>query len=171
MKNPTPTRSRTTTGTKLVVGLLFAMLAGLLALPGTAQAQDDGDVTVEGRGWLYAKGTGDVDIDMGGKIRMRVAGDVTITDHAGDMRVTLRGGSDATEEERSANVTLTDYRGVIKVRGTDFSVAVDGEVVLNAHGRGQAYLVGEGVYKTRHGDRMVWDGMVQLGEPQVQPAA
>ena len=47
---------------KLTIGLLAVMLAGLFALPATALAQggeitDDGEVTVEGRGWLYAKGS------------------------------------------------------------------------------------------------------------------
>ncbi len=157
----------------LMLVAVVAVLASLFVLPATAQAQeagDAGDVTVEGRGWLYARGTGDVDIDMGGKLRMRVDGNVTIVDNAGDMRVRLRGGSDSNEEERTTNVTLTDYRGLISVRGSDFSVSVDGEVVLNAHGRGQAYLEGEGGYKTRNGDRTVWDGMVELGDPQVQPA-
>lgn len=158
---------------KMLVGLVAVLMAGLFALPGVANAQEieaDSEATVEGRGWLYASGTGDVDIDMGGKIRLRVDGDVTVTDHAGDMRILTRGGSDLTEQERSANVVLTDWRGVIKVRGSDFTVTVDGQVVLNAHGRGQANLDGEGVYKTRNGDRMAWDGLVRLGDPQVQPA-
>ena len=148
---------------KLTIGLLAVMLAGLFALPATALAQDGDDVTVQGRGWLHAKGAGDVDIDMGGHIRIHVDGNVTIVDNAGDMRVRLRGASDSNEEERSTNVSLTDFQGFINVRGTDFSVTVDGQVMLNAHGRGQATLVGEGVYKTRHGDRMTWDGMVRIG--------
>lgn len=154
---------------KFTLGLLAVMMAGLFALPATALAQD-GDVTVEGRGRLHAKGSGDVDIDMGGHIRLRIDGNVTITDNAGDMRIRLRGASDSTEEERTTNVSLTDFHGFINVRGTDFSVAVDGEVVLHAQGRGEAYLVGDGVYKTRKGDVIAWDGLVRIGDPQVQPA-
>jgi len=160
--------------TRLALALAVVMVASMFALPGIAQAQaqdDSGDVTVEGRGWLYAKGTGDVDIDMGGRIRLRVDGNVTIVDHAGDMRVRLRGHSDSAEEERTTNVTLTDFGGFINVRGSDFSVSVDGQVMLNARGRGQANLVGDGVYKTRRGDLTVWDGMVRLGDPAVQAAA
>lgn len=156
---------------RLALGLVVVMLASAFALPGIAQAQEEsGDVTVEGRGWLHAKGTGDVDIDMGGRIRLRVDGNVTIVDHAGDMRVRLRGHSDSNEDERTTNVTLTDFGGFINVRGSDFSVSVDGQVLLNAHGRGQANLVGDGVYKTRLGDPMPWDGLLLLGDPQVQPA-
>lgn len=155
---------------KLTLGLLAVMMAGLFALPATALAQDGDEVTVEGRGRLHAKGSGDVDIDMGGHIRIRVDGNVTITDNAGDMRVRLRGESDASEEERTTNVSLSDFRGFINVRGTDFSVVIDGQVVLHAHGRGQALLTGDGVYKTRNGETTPWDGLVQLGDPQVQPA-
>jgi hypothetical protein len=154
---------------KLLVATLALVLAGLFALPGVASAQD-GEATVEGRGWLWARGEGTVDIDMGGRIRLHVDGDVTVTDNAGDMRIRLRGGS-GPEEERATNVSLDDFRGTIHVHGSDFTVSVDGKVVLNAHGHGRAVLVGEGVYKTRHGDRMVWDGAVELGDPQLQPAA
>jgi|GEM_PF-1639394 len=155
---------------RLIAALAVAVLAAIFALPGVAHAHDDGDVTVEGRGWLYARGTGDVDIDMGGRIRLQVDGDVTITDHAGDMQIRLRSSAAANEEERTTNVSLSDFRGAIGVRGTDFTVSVDGKVVLNAHGRGQANLVGDGVYKTRNGDRTVWDGLVRIGAPEVQPA-
>ncbi|KAG1649134.1 Carbon monoxide dehydrogenase large chain [Nymphon striatum] len=155
---------------KLILALAMAVLVGVMALPGVAQAQEAGDVTVEGRGWLAARGTGDVDIDMGGRIRLHVEGDVVITDHAGDMRVRFRSAPNAAEEERTGNVVLTDHRGAVGVVGTDFSISVNGKVVLKAHGRGQANLVGEGTYRTRNGDRTVWDGMVQIGDPQVQPA-
>jgi hypothetical protein len=169
MTNKNTVTSRTTVK-KLTVGLLAVMMAGLFALPATALAQEGGEVTVEGRGRLYVKGTGDVDIDMGGHIRLRVDGNVTIVDNAGDMRVRLRGTSDANEEERSTNVSLTDFRGFITVRGTDFSVTLDGKVLLHAQGRGEAYLAGDGVYTTRNGDTKAWGGLVRLGDPEVQPA-
>lgn len=166
-----------TTVKKLAIGLLAVMMAGLFALPATALAQEGGETTVEGQGRLYARGTGEVDIHMDGHIRLRVDGNVTIVDNAGDMRVRLRGASDTNDQERSTNVTLTDFRGFIKVSGTDFSVTVDGQVLLHAQGRGEAYLVGDGVYKTRSGDILVgdgdavaWGGPVRLGDPEVQPA-
>lgn len=159
-----------TTVKKLTIGLLAVMMAGLFALPATALAQEGGEVTVEGRGRLHAKGTGEVDIDMGGHIRLRIDGNVTIVDNAGDMRVRLRGTSDANEQERSTNVSLTDFRGFVTVNGTDFSVTLDGQVLLHAQGRGEAHLVGDGVYKTRSGDTTAWNGLVELGDPQVQPA-
>jgi hypothetical protein len=166
-----------TTVKKLTIGLLAVMMAGLFALPATALAHEGGEATVEGQGRLYAKGTGEVDIDMDGHIRLRVDGNVTIVDNAGDMRVRLRGASDTNDQERSTNVSLTDFRGSIKVSGTDFSVTVDGQVLLNAQGRGEVYLVGDGVYKTRRGeiivgdgDAIAWDGLVHLGDVEVQPA-
>ena len=155
----------------MAVATIVAVMATLVALPGVAQAQESGDVTIAGRGWLHAAGTGQADLDMGGHLRLHVDGDVTITDNAGDMRVRLRGVSDVAEEERSTNVSLTDFRGFVNVRGTNYSVHIDGKLVLNAHGRGQANLVGDGWYRTRHGGRTVWDGVVQIGDPQLEPAA
>ena len=151
----------------LTLGLLAVMLAGLFVLPATAIAQEGGDVTVDGRGRLYAKGSGEVEISMGGHIRLRVDGDVSIVDNAGDMRVRLRGASDSDEQERSTNVDLTDFRGFIRVLGTDFSVTVEGQVVLHAQGHGEAYLVGDGAYKARRGATAAWNGLVRLGEPQL----
>lgn len=150
---------------KLLIGLTAIVLAGMFALPGVAQAQEDGDATVEGRGSLHARGEGDVDITMGGRIKVRLDGDVTITDNAGDMRIRLRGDADPGDEERLSNVHLTNWRGVANVSGTDFTVSIDGKVALHARGRGEASLVGTGFYKTRNGDRTVWDGMVVIGEP------
>ena len=156
---------------KVFVAVLMVILAGLFALPGVASAQVD-DPTVEGRGWLYAKGTGSVDIDMGGRIRMRLDGDVIITDHAGDLRVELHGGAEQrqAEAESGTDIILNDFTGALRVRGSNFTVHADGDVMLNAHGRGSAWLEGDGVYKTRRGDRMVWDGMVAIGGTEVQPA-
>ena len=57
------------------------------------------------------------------------------------------------------------------LRGSDFSITiVNGDVGLRAVGQGEAVLTGDGVYKTRNGERMVWDGQVLLGDPQVQAA-
>lgn len=160
---------RTTRRAGVAIAMLVAVLASVFALPSFADAQEAGEVTVEGSGWLYAVGTGNVDITMGGRLRLHVDGDVTVIDNAGDMRVRLRGASASDEEERSTNVSLTDFRGFVNVRGSDFTVMVDGRVVLNAHGRGQAALFGAGTYKTRHGDRTAWDGVVELGIPEVTP--
>ena len=157
---------------KLLISALAVTVGIVLAPAGFASAQDD-EPTVEGTGWLAAKGSGSADIDMGGRLRVRVDGDVILTDHAGDMKVDLRGGSDRTAEatEDGADVILNDYVGRIRVQGTDFSIQIDGEVKLVARGRGQAWLEGQGIYKTRRGDPMVWDGMVELGGAEVQPAA
>ena len=125
----------------LVVGLLAVMLAGIFALPNAAHAQAD-DPTVAGKGWLYANGTGDVEIDMGGQIRVRVDGDVSITDNSGDMRYRVRSTAGDGEQERLGDVVLSGFHGFINVRGSDFTITLNGDVMLGARGRGQANLVG-----------------------------
>lgn len=164
---------------KLLISALALTVGIALAPAGLASAQADeatGDPTVEGRGWLGAKGSGSVEIDMGGRLRMHINGDVILTDHAGDMRFQAHGGEERSAEtaEAGLDVILNDFRGALRVQGSDFSILVDGEVKLLAHGRGQAWLEGTGVYKTRHGDVMVWDGMVEIGGAEVvavEPAA
>ncbi|MDJ0767645.1 MAG: hypothetical protein QNJ12_02585 [Ilumatobacter sp.] len=162
---------------KLLISALALTVGAVLAPAGLAAAQSDestGDPTVEGRGSLAAKGTGDVEIDMGGWIRLRADGDVILTDRAGDMRFVVRGVDDRdgapAEAEADTEVILSDFTGGVYVRGSDFSVIVDGDVELFAHGRGQAWLEGSGLYKTRYGDVTAWDGMVELGGSDVAEA-
>lgn len=157
--------------TKVLLGVITLIIAAVFALPSIASAQESADPTIEGKGWLYARGTGVVDIDMGGQIRVRLNGDVSITDHAGDMRYQVRGQSSDDEAFRSGDVVLTDHDGFVRVRGSDFSISIDGEVVLAARGEGQAYLDGDGTYRTRNGDRTVWDGMVVIGGTDSEAAA
>ena len=166
---------------KLIISALALAIGVAVAPAGIAAAQVDDnttehgehgdDPTVEGRGWLAAKGAGSVEIDMGGRLRMRVDGDVILTDHAGDMRFQIRGGNerDAEANESGLDVILNDVNGRLRVTGSDFSILVDGEVKLAAHGRGQAWLEGDGVYRTRSGDPTVWDGMVEIGGTEVEP--
>lgn len=175
---------RSTKSGRLTTALLVAcaLFATLLALPATASAQPagsgDGEVTVEGRGALWARGEGDVDIAMQGRFTARVAGDVTITDHAGDLMGRIRfdgegSGDDArmAGDEAIGDMTLTGFDGEMHLRGSDFSITItNGDVGLRAAGQGEAVLIGDGVYKTRNGERMVWDGRVRLGDPQVQAA-
>jgi len=156
---------------KLFVAVLMVTLGGLFALPAVASAQVD-DPTVEGRGWLYAKGTGSVEIDMGGVIRMAIDGDLIVTDHAGDMQVDIDGGAQrfAEPEGGGTDVILNDFSGTVRVKGSNFSVSFDGDIKLQAHGHGQAWLDGQGIYKTRRGPLRPWNGMVELGGAEVRPA-
>jgi hypothetical protein len=158
---------------KSLLMLIMATMLGLFALPGVASAQLE-DPTAAGRGALFAKGEGSVDIDMGGRLRMRLVGDVIITDHAGDLRVDIDGGA-GLEPQRAqggTDIILDDFRGLVKVRGSDFTIHADGKVRrLVARGHGAAWLDGQGVYRTRQGDWTLWDGMVEIAPPQVVPAA
>lgn len=152
---------------------VLSLLAALVVQPAVASAQPDDDPTVAGRGALWARGDGDVDIEMQGRFTARIAGDVTIVDHAGDLTGHIRFGRDARvgADEAIGDMTLTGFDGEMHLRGSDFSVTVtDGEVGLRAVGRGEATLTGEGLYRTRNGESMVWDGQVAIGDRQVQPA-
>ena len=147
--------------------ILAAMLAASL-VTGTALAEeapesDGGGTTLEGRGVLVAKGVGTVDLDGKGKIKLRIVGDVTIVDHAGDAVIHVRSWNPeakALDAKRMAAAAttyeFTDFRGVIWVRGSDFSLDAAGNVKkLRARGAGTVTLIGHGWWKTRH-DRGFW---------------
>jgi hypothetical protein len=167
---------------KLLISALALSVGVVLAPAGLAAAQSDepaepaiestDDPTVEGRGWLAAMGSGDVEIDMGGHLRMWVEGDVILTDRAGDMNFVVHGSEEreAQNAEAGLDVILNDFRGVLRVRGSNFSITVDGEVFFLAHGRGEATLQGNGLYKTRYGNIRPWDGLVKIGGTAVEPA-
>lgn len=157
---------------KLPIALAVLLLFATALLPATASAQaEHDDPTVEGRGWLWAKGTGDVEIEMGGRIQAQLnGGDVKITDHAGDLRLFVDNREDELARAQSLEIELDDFVGGLEVRGSHFTIEMEGEMRFRAHGKGQAWLDGQGVYKTRRGPVRVWDGMVQIADPEVQPA-
>ena len=137
---------------RLTIALTLALAATLAATP-AALANEDGNATVAGRGKLVARGTGLVELDGGGSVFLSMRGDATIIDHAGDMRFGIRGGNGTDEqpepEERSTTITLDDFRGVIHVWGSDFSIVAEGRIRwLKAVGHGTATLTGRGVYRT-----------------------
>ena len=147
--------------------ILAAMLAASL-VTGTALAEeapesDSGGTTLEGRGVLVARGVGTVDLDGKAKLKLRITGDVTIVDHAGDAVIHVRSWNreaKALDAKRmvgaAATYEFTDFRGVIWVRGSDFSLDAEGKVKkLRARGAGTVTLTGHGWWKTRH-DRGFW---------------
>lgn len=177
--NPSSTPKKPGAITRLGSLLLavVTLLGALALLPATASAQAvDEDPTVAGKGTLWARGTGTVEIDMKGRLTASVDGDVRIVDHAGDLVVRLADREDDAGDEidsqaaRTTELRLNDYTGFMHLTGSGFSIDVVGSGGFRANGGGRAYLEGDGVYKTRHGDRMVWDGAVVIGEPQVEPA-
>ncbi|MDH3705318.1 MAG: hypothetical protein OES57_04590 [Acidimicrobiia bacterium] len=155
---------------KRTIAFLVVVLTAVLAVPTAALAQtaeSSSDVTLAGRGWLKARGTGTAHIEMGGFQRLRLKGDVTIVDHAGDLRVTVRGqGQDAqrAQADDAGRVVLTDFDGLVKLKGTHFEVEAGGAMVIKAKGHGVAELDGNGVFRTRRGPWRTWDGRVlQIG--------
>ena len=156
---------------------LSALLAALLAVimvSGTATAAetDEAGTTLEGRGKLVARGVGSVDLDGKGKVKLRITGDVTIVDHAGDATLWVRPWDrdaqrlgDRAKLARGESVyVLNDFRGVIWVRGSDFSLDANGKVrKLLAKGAGTVHLVGHGWWKTRH-DEGRWGHGIRYDE-------
>ncbi|NNE73532.1 MAG: hypothetical protein HKN26_07710 [Acidimicrobiales bacterium] len=147
---------------------LVALLAVLLLVPATASAQEvaeeSGDSnrlqTISGRGYLAAVGTGTMEVSMGGRLGMRIDGDIVITDHAGDLRVRVRNHnaeSDRAEElTRTTTITLEGFRGQIGLKGSDFTIVAEGSGAFRARGAGTAYLDGEGKFRTRHRGWTPW---------------
>lgn len=148
--------------TLAVLAVLALTLTGFTA---GASAQSDTDEnriqTISGTGILAAKGEGTVDLEMGGRLRMRLLGDVTITDNAGDMELRIRTAPErdaqqAADPESGTVVTLEDFDGGLVVRGSDFTVHAEGQVAFVARGHGTAHLDGTGQFRTRHRDWTPW---------------
>jgi len=151
---------------KLTILLLaVALIGAVLAVPALAEETGgNGDALVSGRGWLWAKGAGEVRFDMGGRVQLLIDGDVTISDFAGDMKVKIisedtfreNGIAVADEEYVGSDLTLEDFRGYVAVEGTHFLLEAQGKARLRAHGGGVAYLAGRGWYKTDSGPTVRW---------------
>lgn len=156
----------------LLLAIAALAMAAIAIVPATASAEPaPDDPTVEGRGALRARGTGTADLHMAGRLVANVNGDVSIVDHAGDLRLRLGSGDAANRvDDGQPTYDFENFDGRLVARGSDFSIVIDGEIRFRARGRGEAFLDGEGVYKTRRGERMLWDGMVVIGDPQVEPA-
>ena len=154
----------------VMTALLAVMTIAATAV--AAEIDDSAGTTIEGRGRLVARGVGSVDLDGAGKVKLRVAGDVTIVDHAGDAALWVRPWDrDAARlGERSKVVSGTsvhvfnDFRGVIWVRGSDFNLDANGVVrKLLAKGSGSVQLIGHGWWKTRH-DEGRWGHRIRFDE-------
>ena len=155
-----------------VLAVMMVSGTALAAEAGDAQSHSDAGTTLEGRGRLVARGVGSVDLDGKGKIKLRITGDVTIVDHAGDAVVWVRPWDGAAQRlgERSRLDTgesiylFNDFRGVIWVRGSDISLDANGAVrKLLAKGAGIVHLVGHGWWKTRH-DEGRWGHGIRFDE-------
>lgn len=144
----------------IVMGVVAAVVLG----GAVAFAQTDGSEaarsSLSGTGFLRAAGSGSVDLEVNGTLRMAAEGDVVIVDRAGDARIRIAAdgaGSGSGEAlTRDTTYQLDGFQGLVHVAGSDFTVAVDGFSAFRARGEGTAGLVGEGVWKTRN-DWGFWD--------------
>jgi hypothetical protein len=143
---------------KKTIALVALVALLLVALSAMALAQDE--ATVSGTGWLAARGTGTATLDMGGWIKMKIDGDVTVDDFEGDLAVRIASSENAldqAESRRGPEIVLEGFEGYLAVRGSHFLLRAAGTMKFKAHGHGFAYLVGEGIYKTRRGPVRPWD--------------
>ena len=110
-------------------------------------------MTIDERGKLVASRTGLVELDGVSRVFFSMRDGATIVDHAGEMRFGIRGvnGTDQQPEpeERSTTITLDNFRGVIHVWGSDFSIVAERRILwLKAVGHGTATLTERGAYRT-----------------------
>lgn len=137
----------------MIVAVLAAIAVAALAPVASAAEVDDGHrVTLEGRGALWAAGFGRVEVSGAGTVRLAVKGDVSIVDHAGDARIRVAGLPPADDTA----LTLEDFRGVVRITGSDFTVVAEGRILLRAAGRGTALLEGTGRYRVHHDGWGLW---------------
>ncbi len=140
--------------------VLALAAVALMAITPIAGAQEtDGGPDVAGKGWLKARGTGNAAIDMSGKIRVYIEGDVAITSLGDRFRVKLRTdrAQDYVTESVGPDVVLNDFTGWLVVTGSHFVIDMEGSMKFKAIGKGAAYLEGNGLYKTRRGLVRPWD--------------
>ena len=145
---------------RALIGLLLAFTlvptTTALALDDTPDADaETTDVTVEGRGKLVARGVGEIVLAGGGWARVAMRGDAVITDHAGDAEIVItRDGVSANDS--ATTVVLDDFRGVIWISGSDFTIEAEGRFRrIAAKGEGTAFLQGRGWYRATGGSG-VW---------------
>jgi hypothetical protein len=145
----------------VVVAALAVMMVAGSAMAAETDTASDGGTTLEGAGTLIARGVGSVDLDGRGKVKLKIVGDVSIVDHAGDAIVWVRRWDSETQrlDERTrlgageSVYLFNDFRGVVWVRGSDVSLDANGKVrKLRAVGEGTVRLVGHGWWKTRHAE-------------------
>ena len=147
---------------------LAAMLVAttvLMTVAVGAQAQET-DASMEGKGSIWAKGSGVAILDGGGRVQMAIDGDVVIYEYAGDAVVKIGA---VPEEEPDGEVgrlqevsptstyTLDDFRGRMQVVGSGIRIEAEGDMKFRARGEGSVELDGRGWWKTRRA-RGAWNG-------------
>jgi hypothetical protein len=159
---------------------ILAVVAVFMSVAVVAQAQETNaaqDGSVDGRGYIWAKGTGTAVRDGHGKVQMAIEGDVVIYDLAGHAVVKIgavpeqeRDGAATQLQDVSPTTTYTfdNFRGRMQVIGSDFRIEAEGEMKFRGHGEGMVQVAGRGWWKTLH-RRGTWGGAVlSFGESDVE---
>ncbi len=147
--------------------VLLATLTVFMTVAVAAQAQED-DASIEGKGYIWAKGSGVAILDGRGRVQMAIDADVVIYDYAGDAVVKIGAvpeeepdGAAARLQEVSPTTTYTvdNFRGRMQVVGSDFRIEAEGDMKFRGRGEGTVELDGRGWWKTRR-NRGTWEGAV-----------
>lgn len=156
--------------------VMLATLSVLMTVAVAAQAQE-GDASIEGKGYIWAKGSGVAILDGRGRVQMAIDGDVVIYDYAGDAVVKIGAvpeeepdGAAARLQEVSPTTTYTfdNFRGRMQVVGSDFRIEAEGDMKVRGRGEGTVELDGRGWWKTLR-NRGTWNGAVlHFGGADVQ---
>jgi hypothetical protein len=137
---------------------MLALILSVLSVGSAAFALETSDeVTIDGTGKLTAHGVGNVTIEGGGWVKIKMNGDITIVDNAGDATIRIRPFGHLWEHADDTTVVLEDFKGVIVVRGSDFTIEAEGRFRrIFAKGTGVAFLQGRGWYRATGGYFGTW---------------
>ncbi len=142
---------------------IVAALAAIVLIAGVAVAQET-DSSDKRHGdrpgksiWATGDGTVEVDVERGG-MRIYVVGDVSIEGDV-DVQIDSFGSADDEAPEARSSLELTNFAGSILVRGTDYSVTIEGHSTLHGHGEGTIGFDGTGLWQTRS-NKGVWPDQV-----------
>ncbi|MEX0827136.1 MAG: hypothetical protein WD184_10355 [Acidimicrobiia bacterium] len=139
--------------------VVVALILSVLSVSGAAFALDttSDEVTIDGTGKLSAHGVGNVAIEGAGWVKIKMNGDITIVDNAGDASIRIRPFGHHWERSDDTTVVLEDFKGVIVVRGSDFTIEAEGRFRrIFAKGTGVAFLQGRGWYRATGGYFGTW---------------
>ena len=146
--------------------VVVALILSVLSVSGAAFALDTAsdEVMIDGTGKLSAHGVGNVAIEGSGWVKIKMNGDITIVDNAGDATIRIRPFGALGESADDTTVVLEDFAGVIVVRGSDFTINAEGTFRrIFANGTGVAFLQGRGWYRATGGHFGTWTpGGVQV---------
>lgn len=148
---------------------ILAVFTIFMSVAVVAQAQEtDRSGSIDGRGYIWAKGSGTAILDGHGRVQMGIDGDVVIYDFAGDAVVKISAvpeaeadGDEAQLQQVNPTTTYTfdNFRGRMQIVGSDFRIEAEGEMRFRGRGEGTVEVDGSGWWKTLH-RRGTWSGAV-----------